>query len=196
MPRIFLAAAVVLTILAAGPARAQEPSGPAPWQWTLAPQPKLVPPLLLLGEPTGSAGLSPWALSTPLRLSLQSGIFPIGGAFPNCQSRQEASGNTVNGFALQRYAPLQLAPGLVLHGFSSAGCPVDGAIGGALTYSVPLRPSLQLVAGAGVYGVPAHYPLPARTRSDFRVDVMKQLDGGRSLSVGVGKRGVSFGGVW
>ena len=120
----------------------------------------------------------------------------MAGAFANCESREEASGNTVHGLPVQRYAPLLLAPNLVLHGFSSAGCPVDGAIGGALTYSVPVRPSLWSVAGAGVYGVPAHYPFPARQQTDLRVDVMKQLDGRRSLGIGIGKRGISFGGVW
>jgi hypothetical protein len=95
---------------------------------------------------------------------------------------------------VQRYTFLQLTPNLTLHGFSSAGCPVDSAIGGAVTYSIPINPSIWLVAGAGVYTVPAHYGLPARQQSDVRLDLVKTTNDGRSVSVGVGRRGVSIGG--
>jgi hypothetical protein len=56
--------------------------------------------------------------------------------------------------------------------------------------------SLWLVASAGVYGVPAHAPYPARTSSDVRIDVTKPLPGGNTLTVGVGRKGISFGGAW
>jgi hypothetical protein len=148
------------------------------------------------GEPTGPAGLSSWVLSTPLRLSLQGDIYPMAGAFPNCISREEPSGNTINGFAVQRFASIRLTGALTLHGFSSAGCPVDGAIGTGLTYTVPLKPSLWLVASTGVYVVPGHAPYPARVSSDVRVDLTKQLDDGRTVTVGVGRRGISVGGAW
>src|SRR5689334_24727885 len=65
----------------------------------------------------------------PLRLSLTAGLFPMARAFPECESLEEASGNSVNGFAVQRYTFLRLTPRLVLHGFSSAGCPVDSGAG-------------------------------------------------------------------
>jgi hypothetical protein len=198
MRRIVLGLAILLGAFGATTAGAQEPTGPVLQMpaWPLAPNPQLATPSLLLGEPSAGGDLSPWLASIPLRLSLQSGIAPIGGSFPNCESREDAAGNSFHGVPLQRYALLQLAPRLVLHGFSSAGCPVDGAIGGGVTYSVPLRPSLWLVAGAGVYGVPPHAPFPARLQSETRVDLLKELDGGRSLSVGIGRRGVSFGGTW
>jgi hypothetical protein len=150
----------------------------------------------LRGEPTGPAGVSSWVLSTPLRLSLQGDIQPIAGGFANCVSLEEPSGNTINGFAVQRFASIRLTGALTLQGFSSAGCPVDGAIGAGLTYTVPLASSLWLVAGAGVYGVPAHAPFPARQSSDVRVDVTKTLNDGGSLTVGVGSRGISVGRAW
>jgi hypothetical protein len=150
----------------------------------------------LRGEPTGPAGVSSWVLSTPLRLSLQGDIHPMAGGFSNCVSLEEPSGNTINGFAVQRFASVRLTGALTLQGFSSAGCPVDGAIGAGLTYTVPLRSSLWLVASAGVYGVPAHAPYPPRQSSDVRVDVTKPLDGGSTLTVGVGRRGISVGRAW
>jgi hypothetical protein len=150
----------------------------------------------LRGEPTGPAGISSWVLSTPLRLSLQGDIHPIGGGFANCVSREEPSGNTINGFAVQRFASIRLTAALTLQGFSSAGCPVDGALGAGLTYTVPLDSSLWLVASAGVYGVPGHAPYPPRQSSDVRLDVTKPMDGGRTLTVGVGRRGISVGRAW
>jgi hypothetical protein len=192
---------LALAALASPSAQAQEPT--ASWMQppsTVTLRTQLQAPAFVVGEPTGPSLLAPWAASTPLRLSLQSGIFPIARGFPNCISREEPSGNTVNGMPVQRYASLRLSPALVLHGFSSAGCPVDGAVGGGITYSALLRPSLWLVAGIGAYGVPAHAPVPARVQNDTRIDVMHALgpgDGdGRTLSVGVGKRGVSLGGIW
>jgi hypothetical protein len=150
----------------------------------------------LRGEPTGPAGLSSWILSTPLRLSLQGDIRPIGQFFPNCATREEPSGNTINGFPVQRFVSIRLTGALTLQGFSSAGCPVDGAIGAGLTYTAPLQPSLWLVASAGAYGVPAHAPYPARQSNDVRVDVTKLLDDQRTVTVGVGRRGISVGGAW
>jgi hypothetical protein len=150
----------------------------------------------LRGEPTGPGGLSSWVLSTPLRLSLQGDIQPIARAFPNCISREEAAGNTINGFAVQRFASIHLTKALTLQGFSSAGCPVDGAIGAGLTYTVPLQPSLWLVASAGIYGVPGHAPFPPRQSGDLRVDLTKQLNDGRTMTVGVGRRGTTVGGAW
>jgi len=150
----------------------------------------------LFGEPSGSAGPSSWVLSTPLRLSLQGDIHPLAGGFPNCVSREEPSGNTVNGFAVQRFASIGLTKALTLQGFSSAGCPVDGAIGGSLTYTAALQPSLWFVAGAGVYGVPGHAPYPPRLSNDLRVDLMKQLNDQHAVTVGVGRRGITIGGTW
>jgi hypothetical protein len=198
---------VVAALLATSPALAQQ-APIATWQSPqsgfVSAQPSTSPLVSnlqltapwLRGEPTGPAGVSSWALSTPLRLSLQGDIQPTAGGFPNCVSREEPSGNTINGFAVQRFASLRLTAALTLQGFSSAGCPIDGAIGAGLTYAVPLDSSLWLVASSGVYGVPGHAPYPPRPSSDVRLDVTKALDHGGTLTVGVGLRGISVGRAW
>lgn len=196
MKRIALVSMVLVGALAAPAGRAQEPTSLGQYPWPTAGNFQLPPTSLFVGEPTGNGALSPWVASTPLRLSLQSPIFPMAGAFPNCAAYEDPSGNSVNGFPVQRYTMLRLTPNLVLHGFSSAGCPVDAAIGGAITYTVPIAPKLWLVAGAGIYAVPAHYPMPARQNGDLRVDLVRAMNDGRSVSVGVGRRGVTFGGTF
>src|SRR5580658_5469049 len=126
-----IALVALAATLAARAALAQEPTTAAfQAPWPLAQNPQItMPSLLWSGEPT-QHGLSPWAASTPLRLSLQSTIFPMAGAFPNCASVEDPSGNSVNGMPVQRYTIIPLTSRLTLHGFSSAGCPIDGAIGG------------------------------------------------------------------
>jgi hypothetical protein len=189
-----IALVALAATLAASAALAQEPTTTFQAPWPLAQNPQItMPSLLWSGEPT-QAGLSPWAASTPLRLSLQSTIFPMAGGFPNCASLEDPSGNAINGWPVQRYTVIPLTPSLTLHGFSSAGCPIDGAIGGGVTYTSPLGKDWWLVAGAGMYGVPRHDSMPARRRSDLRVDMMKALPDGSTLSVGVGRRGVTLGG--
>jgi len=134
-------------------------------------------------------GLSLGAAFAPLRLSLTSGLFSQAGAFSGCDSRTDASGNSVNGFAVQRYSLLRLTPQLSLHGFSLTGCAVDAGMGGGFTYTVPLRKSLWLVASAGFYAQPNFGGgTSAFTTSAARVDVVKQLAWGRTLSVGLGTR--------
>jgi len=99
----------------------------------------------------------------------------------------------VNGFAVQRYTFLHLTPQLVLHGFSMAGCAVDAGMGGGFTYAVPLRKSLWLVSSAGFYALPTPAGgSPAIVSSAARIDVVKQLAWGRTLSLGLGTRN-SFG---
>jgi hypothetical protein len=194
-PPLFLASVIVKLI--ARTAFAQEPTALFTSPWPLAPNPQLATPTILtFGEPSAGNALPPWMASVPLRLSLQSPIFPTAGGYPNCTTREDASGNSFNGWPVQRYALLAVTPNLVLHGFTSAGCPVDGAIGGGVTYTVPLQPSWWLVMGGGMYGVPAHDSIPARRSADVRIDVMKKIDDRRSVSVGLGRRGVSLGGSW
>ncbi len=195
--RVAPIAGIFVVLLARG-ALAQEPTVLFTSPWPLAPNPQLATPspLLALGEPSVPGALSPWMASVPLRLSLQGPLFPMAGGFPNCGSREDASGNSFQGWPVQRYALLALTPNLVLHGFTSAGCPIDSAVGAAVTYAVPLQSSWWLVIGGGVYAAPAHDPMPARRSADLRVDLMKKIDDARSVSVGVGRRGISLGGSW
>ena len=112
-----------------------------------------------------------------------------------CAARSESSGNTRNGFAVQRYTLLRLTPRLVLHGFSSAGCPVDAGLGVAASFVAPLRPNFWIVASAGAYVTPSSTS-PGRTmKTDARIDLMHSTPV-RTLNVGVGTRGFSFGGAW
>jgi hypothetical protein len=121
-----LGLALLLTAAFAG---AQEPPS-IPGSWPVASNPLLAPAPFFGGEPTGKPGdLSPYALSTPLRLSLRGNIFPIGSMFSQCATREDASGNAMQGFAVQRYTFLELTPQLVLSGMSTSGCPVDSAAG-------------------------------------------------------------------
>lgn len=129
------------------------------------------------------------AAFAPLRLSLTGGLFSQASAFSGCDSRTDASGNSVHGFAMQYYSFVRLAPQLVLHGYSMAGCAVDAGMGGGLTYAMPLRKSWWLMPSAGLYAQPS----PGGGASAFvttaaRVDLVKQLASGRTLNVGLGSR--------
>jgi hypothetical protein len=129
------------------------------------------------------------AAFTPLRLSLTQGLFPIGSTLPGCDSREDASGNSLNGFALQRLGYVQLVPHLVLHGFSSAGCAVDSGIGGGFTYEARVSKSLWLVSSVGFYALPAlDSARSALVSSSARVDLVKNLGSARTLSFGLGVR--------
>jgi hypothetical protein len=128
------------------------------------------------GDPSSSAraSLSPRLASLPLRLELQPVLFPVEPAMSSqaCESHEDASGNTQNGFPLPRYAALHLTPQLSLHGFSTPGCPTRGGIGGAVTYAMLLKPDMWLVMGAGIYEIPEHAPFAAYVRHDARIDVV------------------------
>jgi hypothetical protein len=118
------------------------------------------PPQSPFGDRGGDAGeFSGHRLSAPLRLSLEGSIIPKAAGFPNCASREDDIGNSVGGIPVQHYAEWRLTPRLVLSGFTQLGCPIDAGIGSALTYAVPLRPSLRLVFGAGIYVAPGQVAL-------------------------------------
>jgi hypothetical protein len=167
---------------------------------------------------------SGYLLSAPLRLSLEASVIPKAGGFPNCASLKEDVGNTVGGIPVQHYGEWRLAPRLVLSVFTQLGCPIDGGIGGTLTYAVPIRSALQLVFSSGLYAAPGQLPLffgPQASPSQFlgalrsaavqglrgdspvkgatRVDlVWTEKDGNtRNLgveSLGTGTRGIRLGG--
>jgi len=163
-------------------------SVPARAQATAAPLIPIVTPLRSDDLFASQNGPAVAAAFVPLRLSLTSGLFSQAGAYSGCDTRAEASGNSVNGFAVQYYSFVRPAPRLVLHGFSSLGCAVDAGMGGGLTYSIPLRKSLWLVPSAGFFSVPmASGGMPVVTTA-ARVDVVKQLGWGGTLNFGVGGR--------
>jgi hypothetical protein len=198
LPVAIAALSVACAAWAAG-ASAQEPTGQAPpapamTRIVLRPFPRLVPGL---GEPTGDPNaLDPFSAFTPARLSLVSDLIPVGPLLGNdCGEQSDASGNSFHGFPVQRYTFLQLTPHLVLHGFSNGGCALDSGIGGGVTYTVPLKKDMWLVASAGAYAIPGRGPtLPTRKRGDAGLDLVMRPAPDRTLSVGLGRRGVRFGG--
>jgi hypothetical protein len=160
-----------------------------------------------------AAVLSGDRASMPIRLSLEGSVFPHASLFPNCESREDGAGNSVGGIPLRRYASMRLTPRLVLSGFTQLGCPIDGGLGLALTYAVPLRESMWLVLGAGMYAAPGQTPLFGGTASSLyralrsepsavgmagKADLVWQSKGGHPLSLGVesvgmARQGVTFG---
>ena len=132
------------------------------------------------GDRGGDGGdSSGYALSTPLRLSLMGSVSPKASGFPNCATREDDVGNSVGGIPVQHYVEWRLTPRLVLSAFTQLGCPIDGGIGTALTYAVPLRPSLRLVFGAGVYVAPAQIAL----FGDPQASVLQYLGSLQALAV-------------
>lgn len=185
---------VVASVLV--PARASAQTTPPPASF-LAPS--------STGDHGGDAGsFSGWTLSSPLRLSLQGSIAPMAHMFPQCQTLEDDAGNSVGGIPVQHYAELRLAPRLVLSVFSQLGCPIDAGLGGGLTYEVPLRASMSLVFGAGLYGAPGQAPLfggwgaaflkglrgqPSAFSAAARTDLIWKTPSGLPLGVGVQTRG-------
>jgi hypothetical protein len=186
-------ACVLAVLLASNPVSAQSASAPL----RLTP----VPADDGLGEP---GALPPVSAFMPLRLSLTGGLFPIGSVLSGCASREDGSGNSINGFPIERYSYLRLFPRLTLHGFSSGGCAVDAGIGGGVTYATPLGKKFWLVSSVGFYALPpADSAMSAVVTSSARLDLVKQLPAGHVLSFGMGTRNrtgaalfnaVSFGG--
>jgi hypothetical protein len=200
MVRIPVVLAVTAASVAMAPlAGAQEPTF-AP---TVLPAYAPPAPASVLAAPGGAAdssSLPPYSAVTPLRLALLSSIYPVGPAFGpgGCGVESVLATGTI--LPVQPYTQIALTPRLVLHGFSDLGCPgdryapLDAGIGGAITYTMPLRPNLWLVGSAGFYGVPPHGPGLGRSTSDLRLDLVKRLADDRTISVGVGRRSVGFAG--
>jgi hypothetical protein len=139
------------------------------------------------GAGNGRTDLAPMLSIAPLRLTLMSDLVPMGQLFQGCGPLGDPSGNSIQGFPLLRAAFLRLTPALTLHGFSSAGCPIDAAVGGGVTQTIPLRTDLSLVASAGMVAQPAIVGLrPAWVESTAGIDLVKQRDNGNALWMGVG----------
>jgi hypothetical protein len=149
---------------------------------------------------------SPSILFEPLRLGLMSEVAPMSATEPGCSDRLERTGTLTAGTAgspmqFTRSVPIPFFPRLTLVGFSRAGCPIDSAIGGGLTYVVPLRPSVYFVMSAGALLQPAFGDRPIKIIPQVRADVVFDRGEGRSWSVGVQTirghgPGLTFGGIF
>jgi hypothetical protein len=156
---------------------------PAPTALTLQP---------LFGEPTGPAArLAPAAAVMPLRLSLLWTTLPFTRLLPGdpCESREDASGNSQYGFPAQHQVYLAMTSRLALHGFSKIGCPLDAKIAAGGTYAVPVAPDVWIVPSAGVSARTSWAQGRVVPRGEARVDLMMNTSNGRTLGIGVGKRG-------
>jgi hypothetical protein len=97
---------------------------------------------------------------------------------------------------MQRQAYIAITPRLTLHGFSSAGCPLDAGVGTALTYVVPISNKAWLVASAGAYTQPSLQPGRSITKGDARVDLIFRSSPAFAWGVGLGVRGLKVTGAW
>jgi hypothetical protein len=148
----------------------------------------------LFGEPTGpTVGPDPALAVLPLRLSMLGMAFPHAGTGPSdpfhCAPREDPSGNSRYGFPVEHQVYLAMTSQLVLHGFSRLGCPIDSVVGGGVTYTVPLSHDVSIVPSAGVLarsnGMTGRVP----SKRTVRVDLIMNTGNGRTLGIGVGKRG-------
>jgi hypothetical protein len=154
------------------------------------------------GDSNGASGDSrvPAFVLDPIRLALLGTAVPhSGNVAGGCGDSIESTGIVTagaSGFALQHAAAIQLVPRLTLSGFARGGCAIDAAMGGALVYATPLAKNIFLVGSAGILHLPHAGPGGASiTRADIRADVVFARPGGRSYAVGIGTRGISFGGT-
>lgn len=134
---------------------------------------------------------SGYLLSAPLRLSLEGSILSVGHSFPNCATREDDAGNSVGGIPIQHYAEWRFTPRLTLSGFTQLGCPIDAGIGGTLMYVAPLRPSMQIVFGVGMYMAPGQQSLfggsqasPAQLVASLASSALRGLHGDSPVQAG------------
>jgi len=191
----------LLALAAAAPAEAQQTTGP------------VTPPAMVLGPPRinwlfsrgDASGDHADALGSrsiifePIRLALMSMAVPGGGPdVAGCGEAPESAGTVTagsTGFAAQYTAAVQLVPRLTLVGFGRGGRPCDAAGGGALVYATPIRKDVWLVASAGILILPQALAGTPKSTGQARVDLVFAQPKGRSLAVGVGSRGFTFGGT-
>ena len=135
----------------------------------------------------------------PIRLSLMGMAVPAGGpGADGCGEAPESTGAATAGtpgFAAQYTAAVKLVPRLTLVGFGRGGRACDAAAGAALVYATPIRKDVWLVASAGILIVPQARAGTPPSTGQARVDLVFARPRGRSLAVGVGSRGFTFGGT-
>ncbi|HEY8075109.1 MAG TPA: hypothetical protein VIF62_13390 [Labilithrix sp.] len=151
--------------------------------------PLVGPPKVSWLGPPGDANGSGYDVSLePLRLGLMDEA-PLSGD-PSCREPYAAA-PTYYG------TTLRLVPRLTLAGFSRVGCAMDGAVGGGLVYTVPIRKSIDLNLSAGAIFAPHTGPNGTPiAATHLRADLVFKRDEGRAWYIGLRKRGIAFGGVY
>jgi hypothetical protein len=135
-----------------------------------------------------------WMYSAPLRWSVMAGAPWSGPMFSPCEEQAVSRGNATQAFGANPYfSAWKLAPSLYLVGFARHGCPIDAGAGGGLVYAVPLPSNLFLTASTGLYHLPRNGASRPVTMGDARLDLGWQPAPGRTVTLGIGLRGVSVG---
>ncbi len=148
------------------------------------------PKVSWLGPPGDANGTGYDATLEPLRLGLLDEARMTGD--PACREHYRSEGPpTYFGNTLR------LVPHLTLVSFSRVGCAMDGAVGGGLVYSVPIRKTIDLNLSAGaIYGPhlgPNGTPVLGKHAA---ASLVFERDDGRSFYIGLRRRGITFGGVY
>jgi hypothetical protein len=189
MRRLLLALLGALVASVTASAAHADDTSPSP---VLVPVPTALTMKPIFGEPTGPIiGPDPGLAVLPLRLSML-GMAPSHASPTDpfqCASRAEASGNSQYGFPVEHQVYLAMTSQLALHGFSRLGCPTDSVVGGGVTYTVPLSHGVSIVPSAGVLARSSLVQGRVPARGAVRVDLLMDTGNGRTLGIGVGKRG-------
>lgn len=86
------------------------------------------------------------------------------------------------------------SPRLSLFGFSRMGCALDGAAGAGFTFTLPITRQVAFATSAGAILVPGAPAGSERSSGGVRMGVVFRGSSGRSFNVGIGNRGMTFGG--
>jgi hypothetical protein len=141
-----------------------------------------------------------WGYSAPLRWSLMNGAPRLGPTLPGCEEQAGTRGSSVGGLPNEYFVAWRLTPpsiaSLYLVGFSRHGCAVDAGAGGGLVLTIPLRADLFLTASTGLYGLPRNGLATPERLHEARVDLGFRPSLSQVVTLGIGTRGVSVGGLW
>jgi hypothetical protein len=196
--RLALAAATCAPLVAPRGARAQQVHAFDP---TIGP-----PRVVVMKTPGDASGGSsdprvPSYVLDPIRMALWGTAVPRPRGEPTCGGSEEFEESGLieigpRGPALRRVSNIQLIPRLTLSGFSRGGCASDTGVGGALVYAIPISSNVFLAASLGVLHLPHAGPNASSvTNVDARLDLHVRRPGGHSYAVGIGTRGLTFGGA-
>jgi hypothetical protein len=153
-----------------------------------------------LGSPGDDRSMSYDAIFEPLRLSLLGPHVPGPSLSGPCADSLPSAGAVTAaapGFTPQYASAVRLVPRLTLYGFSRAGCALDAAAGGGAVVAAPVVEKKVFLVGSAGYVL---LPTPASGRptvgSAVNVDAVLLRPNDKSVRLGVGTRGVTFGGTF
>lgn len=89
-----------------------------------------------------------------------------------------------------------LTPKLSLFGASAGGCVADNPATGGVAFTTPLAGRAWLVLSTTITSIPTPEATPRVVRDTSAKIVLPSADRKTGYSIGVGTRGVTFGGLW